>query len=148
MTRADCINCPAPLSRHFGRWSHHWIYKNACHDPVIRPGTATEDGKPSRRHRDHMKPSDDAHPTTRTQEVPVTTTDYSCQTHVASICQEAGLEMMAGVFDVLWNRETVNTETLASLTSEDVTELYAGFIGPAIDKIEEQLTWTDEKAHT
>lgn len=32
---ATCGNCPAPLTKHFGAWTHHWIYfRDACTNPA------------------------------------------------------------------------------------------------------------------
>ena len=35
--RAECQNCPAPLEKSFGRWVHHWLYRNTCQDPTPIP---------------------------------------------------------------------------------------------------------------
>ncbi|OBG21640.1 hypothetical protein A5768_26435 [Mycolicibacterium fortuitum] len=55
--------------------------------------------------------------------------------------RQAGLEVMgsAGILGILWNRETVNTDTLLSLTPDHITALYNTHIGPAIDDVERQL---------
>lgn len=55
------------------------------------------------------------------------------------IAAAAGLEMFAGVLDVLHNRETVPPDVLASLSPERITELYEGRIAPAIDEVEADL---------
>ena len=34
---ANCVNCPCPLTKSFGKWVHHWLYANACNDPTPDP---------------------------------------------------------------------------------------------------------------
>lgn len=55
--------------------------------------------------------------------------------------RQAGLEVMgsAGVLGILWDRESVNTDTLLSLTPDHITSIYNAHIGPAIDDIEHRL---------
>ena len=58
--------------------------------------------------------------------------------------EQAGLGIMREVFSVLYDRETVPETVLDAVTPEDVTEFYEGFIGPAIDKIENTLLEDNE----
>lgn len=37
--RATCLNCPAPLRKRFGRWSHHRLHRHLCDQPQVKPGT-------------------------------------------------------------------------------------------------------------
>ena len=64
-------------------------------------------------------------------------TDFTYQ-HLQRICREAGLEVMQGIFDVVWNREEIDEATLLLLTHEDVTHLYE-HVGRAIDQIVDNL---------
>ena len=41
--RAQCVHCPAPLEKRFGRWVHHWMYVGACQDPTPDPATVELD---------------------------------------------------------------------------------------------------------
>jgi len=55
------------------------------------------------------------------------------------VARAAGLEVMSEILDILRNRETVGETRLTALTAEDVSALYEGYIGPAIDAIESAL---------
>ena len=59
--------------------------------------------------------------------------------HVKTICKEAGLGMMRGVFDVLLDREAITYPKVLTLTGDDVYELYESHIGPAIDGIQDEI---------
>lgn len=59
--------------------------------------------------------------------------------HIKTICKEAGLRMMRGVFDVLLDRETTTFARVLKLTSDEVYDLYESHIGPAIDGIEDEV---------
>lgn len=59
--------------------------------------------------------------------------------HLDRISKEAGLEVMADILGILYNRETVTHERLLKLTAEDVEDLYDRYVGPAIDDIEDAL---------
>ena len=37
--RAECLHCDAPLEKSFGKWVHHWLYRNACNTPEADPET-------------------------------------------------------------------------------------------------------------
>ena len=52
------------------------------------------------------------------------------------VAREAGLGVLSGVLDVLLGRGEIPAERLRALTPVDVAELYATFIGPAIDDLE------------
>ena len=54
-------------------------------------------------------------------------------------CDAAGLQVMAQILFVLHDREVLSAGALDALTPADITEFYEGFIGPAIDKIEDSL---------
>lgn len=56
--------------------------------------------------------------------------------HIAQVCTEAGLPMMAGVLQVVTDRGYVYPETLDNLTASDVERLYSDHIGPAVDDVE------------
>jgi hypothetical protein len=59
--------------------------------------------------------------------------------HVATVCREAGLDIMEHVFVVLAERETIPYTRLAALTVDEVTDYYYGFIQRSIDKVEASL---------
>lgn len=56
-------------------------------------------------------------------------------------CQEAGLDVMAVIMGVLYDRENVSVETLVSVTASDsnIDLMYESFIAPAIDALERSL---------
>jgi hypothetical protein len=56
--------------------------------------------------------------------------------HIETICTEAGLEVMVQVFQICLARGQVTEEQIMALAINDVTDLYWGFIGPAIDRTE------------
>lgn len=58
---------------------------------------------------------------------------------VEAACAEAGLQVMAQVLSIVAEREEVPMETLAALTPEEIYDLYEGWIGPAVDKVENSL---------
>ncbi len=59
--------------------------------------------------------------------------------HLAEICKDAGLGVMAGLFDVIVDREEVSDDTLLALDESDVTELYEAIVGPAVDRMQRRL---------
>jgi hypothetical protein len=70
---------------------------------------------------------------------PSTTAVPAWEQDIINKCDEAGLQVMAQVLFVLHDREVLPAAALDAITPEDITEFYEGFIGPAIDKIEESL---------
>lgn len=62
--------------------------------------------------------------------------------HVHNVCEEAGLQVMEQVYDILSNREVLPRDVFTLLTVTDVTGHYFGIVGPAIDAIEsDMLAW-------
>lgn len=58
---------------------------------------------------------------------------------IAKNCADAGLEVMEQIIGILYNRETVTPEVLLALTPEQITDIYNYTLGPAIDRIENDL---------
>ncbi|KQO98667.1 hypothetical protein [Leifsonia sp. Leaf264] len=69
----------------------------------------------------------------------LTQTELPHRQHIQSVCKEAGLEMMVGVFEVIDDREEVATVAFQRVTTDDIDGFYDEFIGPAVDKIEAEL---------
>jgi hypothetical protein len=61
------------------------------------------------------------------------------QEHIETICEEAMLGVMVQVLEIVRDREEVPEESLLGLDADDVTEMYEGWIGPAIDRLEKSL---------
>lgn len=59
--------------------------------------------------------------------------------HIANICEQAGLQIMEQVLDVVMDREEVTTERLLGLTADDIYPLYEAWVGPAVDDVEKSL---------
>lgn len=59
--------------------------------------------------------------------------------HLAAIAAEAGLEVMDQILGIVSDREEVPDEVLLRLTADDMTALYEGFVGPAVDRVEKSL---------
>ena len=58
---------------------------------------------------------------------------------IQATCAEAGLEVMAEVLSIVWNREEVPVEVLTGLDASQVSDLYEMFVGPAVDRVEAYL---------
>lgn len=61
------------------------------------------------------------------------------QSHIAAICDDAGLPAMTGILQVVSDRENATGRQLLSLTSDQITAMYEEFAGPAIDDLEQEL---------
>lgn len=59
--------------------------------------------------------------------------------HLWSICHEAGLEVMAELFEIVTARGECDDESILALTAEDVSNWYDHQVGPAVDAIEDGL---------
>jgi hypothetical protein len=59
--------------------------------------------------------------------------------HLRLICEEAGLEIMTQVYDILRNREALADGEFLALDASDVYAHYEAWIGPGIDNLEKSL---------
>lgn len=60
--------------------------------------------------------------------------------HLDTVCDQAGLDVMRGILDVLRDREELPTTAYLNLTPETITRLYDQHIGRAIDKVAADLS--------
>lgn len=56
--------------------------------------------------------------------------------HLHRIATDAGFEIVADAVGILYCREVISAEDVFALTADDITSLYEGFVGPAIDRME------------
>lgn len=68
-----------------------------------------------------------------------TTTAPSAAAHAATVAEHVGLGVVASIIDVLLDRGAVQDAQVLSLTPDDIAVLYHTVIGPAIDRVEDQL---------
>lgn len=54
-------------------------------------------------------------------------------------CEEAGLQVMAGILIVLHEREIVSRDVLDALTADDIDAFYEGYVSRAINDMERSL---------
>ena len=54
---------------------------------------------------------------------------------IKQTCEEAGLPVMLGLFEIMLDREEVTEEQLDELTVDQVEEFYGMAVAPAIDRI-------------
>lgn len=70
--------------------------------------------------------------------VEATPTPGPVQDHINTVCDQAGLGVMRGIFDVLRDREELPASTYLDLTPDRVTDLY-WHVGRAINRVQHEL---------